>query len=277
GDESLSEDELAALATERHHVAGEHAKLSAESRREEIAELLSNGNLSNDEHQSLLNELEGLDRDYPGDDVSWPDEKIPYGRGHPDWERYASGRIESPSILLDPFEWALGLAGVLRTIVKLGVSAIAWLVKGGWRQILTAGLAAMRWLGSMARQSWHIIKDSVRRVKGNRGAVSRAPAWRTGPEYEKHVRESLGAGDGFRHGGREFDGALGDTWLEVKSWSERSDHWLSNWESLQNQLGAEAALARRAGKSFALVTPEAVPPHVSEWLAKKGIEHIIQP
>ncbi|MCG8408818.1 MAG: hypothetical protein MI923_26730, partial [Phycisphaerales bacterium] len=92
-----------------------------------------------------------------------------------------------------------------------------------------------------------------------------------GLDYEAFVRNTLGVGNAFRKGGREFDGRLGQLWIEMKT----SRKGWSDWMQRKNQLGSQAKIARENGRQFGLFTPDPIPSEFAAWLQRKGIIHRI--
>lgn len=107
------------------------------------------------------------------------------------------------------------------------------------------------------------VYAGVKAVKGQGfGNQSNKAGW----DYEKRLSYQFGNQGAFRVGGREFDGANGDEWYEAKA----GGYWQNvDPEQTKNQLGAQAAIARRNGKEFIVYSDSPISDDMKAWMKKR--------
>lgn len=79
----------------------------------------------------------------------------------------------------------------------------------------------------------------------------------------------------FKAAGREFDGVVGNRWLEAKSgryWEDivSSEAGLAKFKS---DIGSKLAIARQNGATLEVHSNTPIPSHVKAWLEQKGITY----
>jgi len=97
-----------------------------------------------------------------------------------------------------------------------------------------------------------------------------------GAVFEDWLRVNLGGHGNFKSGGREFDGAYGNTWYEAKS-GDALKSVVSDPVKLgkfQSDLISHQTEAQRRGKTFELHVNRPVPTELRPWLAEKTVKVI---
>jgi hypothetical protein len=101
-----------------------------------------------------------------------------------------------------------------------------------------------------------------------------------GKDFEDWIAATFGGTGSFKEGGREFDGAIGDRWLEAKSgnyWRDVTPPGSKGFEKFKSDMGAHRRVAKDNGKSFELHSNTPIPRHVKSWLVGEKIpfyEHL---
>ena len=96
-----------------------------------------------------------------------------------------------------------------------------------------------------------------------------------GGEFEEYLK-TLGGPGPFKKGGREFDGAWGNIWIEAKSGNEwkrllSDTKALARWKSVT---GDAKRVANENGASYLVVTNSTIPGEIKDWLTLKSIRFI---
>ena len=88
------------------------------------------------------------------------------------------------------------------------------------------------------------------------------------------MKQKYGGTGSFSVGGRQFDGAIGNTWYEAKS-GEFWEMLLSSAKKLEDfktSMGHRLSIARANGASYELFSNSVIPQTIKDWLTKKGIK-----
>ncbi len=100
-----------------------------------------------------------------------------------------------------------------------------------------------------------------------------------GDAYEAYLQKKLGGIRNFKEMGRKFDGAFIDqetglgTWYETKSgdfWEKMMKNSKMRSKFFTNE-GQKLQLARKHGVGYTIISQNAIPKEVTNWLAEKGI------
>ena len=105
------------------------------------------------------------------------------------------------------------------------------------------------------------------------GAWNEKTAAARGAAYEGYINNKNGGTGPFFERGREFDGANGNRWWEVKSgayWDVvlSSENRLGKFRS---DIGDHQAIAASKGATFEVFSEKAVPQEIKAWLKDRGI------
>jgi RHS repeat-associated protein len=95
-----------------------------------------------------------------------------------------------------------------------------------------------------------------------------------GKEFEDFLQKNLGGSGSFTKGGRQFDVAAGDRWIEAKSggfWDLVTND-SKKMHQFKSKMGERLKIATENNKSFELISNTPIPDGVKNWLGKKGIE-----
>ncbi|WP_345367541.1 hypothetical protein [Actinoallomurus liliacearum] len=105
-----------------------------------------------------------------------------------------------------------------------------------------------------------------------------------GLAYEAYLQQKFTGGDPFSSGGRQFDGVYsspenGVTWYEAKSGRALEDLTGNpdKFSRFKSNAGQQAAIARKEGVHFEIVSENPIPESVKSWLDKKGIPYRVVP
>ena len=153
----------------------------------------------------------------------------------------------------------------------LGIAAVtsANLIPGD--EVAALGVIAARrgLLGGAAASA----DDVARLLPQFSRSTAREAQGLVGTKFELFLRQTLNGSGEIRAGGRTFDTAVGNLWIEAKSGGAFSSALRdpSRIEALKNQLGAQVAIARQNNKSFQVISNTPIPSYWQSWLREKGI------
>lgn len=160
------------------------------------------------------------------------------------------------------------------------------------RQFIAAALARMKTVGTALKDLARALPKAEReaaglsdRFAGSSLEKSALNAEQRGKGYEEYLKNKFDGHPNFKTGGREFDGSYTsvtdgtDVWYEAKS-GEALENIANDPDMLQHftsNTGQQAALARRAGARFEVISEKPIPESLRLWLDKKGIPYRVVP
>ena len=98
-----------------------------------------------------------------------------------------------------------------------------------------------------------------------------------GKDFEDWLQECHGGPGSFKMGGREFDGIIGNRWVEAKSgnyWQDHAQLGTQGWEKFKSDMGARQRIARDNGAEYEVHSNSPIPQHVKDWLDGRGITYV---
>ena len=146
------------------------------------------------------------------------------------------------------------------------------------QNILTPICSISQYVFKKVRRGMDAGRNVVNRVRGrlNRLLGRGRGKGLIGKDFEDFLVRKLNGRGSFKVGGREFDGAVGNTWYEAKSgqYWEMLQSNSSRLGKFKSDMGRGLEIASRNRASYMLHSNTPIPQSIKIWLTRKGIKFV---
>jgi len=186
----------------------------------------------------------------------------------------ATGLLGDAAMILEGFVIADG--GLVLSLASGGTLAPAGaLAIGAGASLSAAGVAS-------AGLHWDSFKETMDQLTQHHmwmdgdGIPPESPKGLTGTAFEKWIQKTLGGEESFIVDKRQFDGKIGNKWIEAKSGQYWVDHCQqgTGFDRFKSITGEQIKIAEHNDSMLEIHSNSQIPSHVKEWLTTKGIRYV---